>query len=527
MPKILVADKLSDEGVKIFQEAGFQVDCKYKQPEAELVKIIGDYDALVVRSDTKVTAAVIAAANKMKVIGRAGVGIDNVDVEAATKKGIIVMNAPGGNTISTCEQAFTLLMSLARNTPAAHMSVWKDRKWEKAKFKGVEVYSKVLGIVGMGRIGKEMAKRAIAFGMEVIVADPFVTQEVADKLGVTLVSLEDLLKRADFVTIHAPLTPETKNLISAAQLAMMKPKAFLINCARGEIVDEEALYQALKEKKIAAAALDVFVNEPPVNSKLYELENIVMTPHLGASTEEAQVSVAIEIAHCIKDALAGKAIRNALNYAQLDPETYKVIEPYFKLCEKMGKFVSQLAEGGTREIKISYIGEISSYKTDVLASALVRGFFASQLENDVNYINALETAKNRGVKVEQVKIREEEEYVNTIRLKVVTDKQEMLLEGTLFANKQARFVRIDDVAMEIAPSDYMLVINNKDKPGTIGFLGTTLGSHSINIAGMSLGRRATGAMALTVLNLDSQLDEKVIKAITANPNIVSLKVIKL
>ncbi|MFH1519034.1 MAG: phosphoglycerate dehydrogenase [Candidatus Omnitrophota bacterium] len=526
MDKIIVSDKLSSEGVKILEEAGFKVDCKYKLSPAELKKIIGNYKGIVIRSDTKLTSDIIEKADNLKVIGRAGVGLDNVDIEAATKKGVIVMNAPGGNTISTCEQTFALLLAVARNIPFAHISL-KGKKWERSKFKGSELYSKVLGIVGLGRIGKEVAKRAIAFGMEVLVFDPFVSEDVAHKAGVKLAELNEIWERSDFITVHTPLTEETRGMISSEEFLKMKPSVFIVNCARGGIIDEEALYQVLKEKKIAGAALDVYTQEPPFDSKLLELDNLIVTPHLGASTEEAQVNVAIEVAHCIKDALLGKAIRNAVNYAQLDPETYKIIGPYFNLAEKMGKFLSQLIKGGAKEIKISYLGEISSYKVDVLGAAFVRGFFFQQLEDDVNYINALEVAKDRGIKITQVKISEEEEYVNCIRIRVITDKEERLLEGTLFANKEPRFVKVDDVYLEVAPSESMLVINNQDKPGVIGFLGTTLGSHNINIAGMSLGRSNQKSLALTILNLDNSVDQKVITQIKANPNIVSLKVVKL
>jgi len=526
MDKIIVSDKLSPEGVKILEDAGFKVDCKYGLSPDELKKVIGNYQGIIIRSSTKLTSDVIEKGDNLKVIGRAGVGLDNVDIEAATKKGIIVMNAPGGNTISTCEQTFALMLAIARNIPFAHNSL-KSKKWERAKFKGTELYSKVLGVVGLGRIGKEVAKRAIAFGMEVLVYDPFISEDVAEKVGIKLVGLKEIYKNADFITTHTPLTEETKSLISSKEFAQMKPSAFVINCARGGIVDEDALYQALKSKKIAGAALDVYSKEPPLDSKLLELENLITTPHLGASTEEAQINVAIEVAHCLGDALKGKAIKNAVNYAQLDSETYKIIEPYFNLAEKMGKFISQLIQGGVKEIKISYLGEISTYKVDVLGAAFVRGFFSQQLEGDVNYINALEVAKARGIKVEQIKISEEEEYSNSIRVKVTSDKEERLLEGTLFANKEVRFAKMDDVYIEIAPSDQMLVINNQDKPGVIGFLGTTLGANGINIAGMSLGKLSSKREALTILNLDNPVNEKVIAEIKANPNIISLKVVKL
>jgi len=526
MDKIIISDKLSPEGIRILESAGFGVDCKYNLSPDELKKVIGSYQGIVIRSGTQLTADVIQYADSLKVIGRAGVGVDNVDIEAATKKGIIVMNAPGGNTISTCEQAFALMLAVARNIPFAHTSL-KSRVWEKSKFKGTELYSKILGIVGLGRIGKEVAKRAIAFGMEVLVYDPFVNQEVAGRIGVKLADLLEIVKIADFITVHAPLTEETKAIISDREFALMKPTAFVINCARGGIIDEQALYNVLSNKKIAGAALDVFCKEPPLDSKLLELDNLIVTPHLGASTNEAQVNVAVEVAHCIKDALLGKAIRNAINYVQLDPETYKVVEPYFKLSEKMGKFISQLIDGRIKEIQISYVGEISTYNVDVIGSAFIRGILSQQLEDDINYINALELAKSRGVKVEQVKIREDGEYVNSLRVKIITDKQERILEGVLFANHDPRFVKMDDVHIEIAPSAYMVVINNQDKPGVIGFLGTILGTYGINIAGMSLGRSASSGSALTILNLDNPVSKDVADKIKDNPNIISLKLVKL
>lgn len=526
MNKIIVSDKLSPEGIKILEDAGFKVDCKYNLTPDQLKETIGDYQGIVIRSGTKLTADIIEKADNLKVIGRAGVGLDNVDIEAATKKGIMVMNAPGGNTISTCEQTLALMLAVARNIPLAHISL-KQKKWERSKFKGIELYSKVLGVIGLGRIGKEVVKRAIAFGMEVLVYDPFVSEDAAEKSGVKLSNLSEIWKKADFITVHTPLTEETRGLISDKEFSQMKPGVFVINCARGGIVDEKALYSALKEKRIAGAALDVYSKEPPFESNLLELDNLITTPHLGASTEEAQVNVAVEVAYCLKDAILGRAIRNAVNYAHLDPETYKIVEPYFSLSEKMGKFISQLVQGGVREIKISYVGEIATYKVDVIGAAFIRGFLSHQLEEDVNYINSLELVKTRGIKVEQVKISAEEEYTNSIRVKVISDKEERLLEGTLFANKEARFVKVDDVYIEIAPSKLMLVISNQDKPGVIGFLGTTLGSNNINIAGMSLGKRSRKKEALTILNLDNPVDDKVVSQIESNPNILSLRVVKL
>ncbi|MFH1768729.1 MAG: phosphoglycerate dehydrogenase [Candidatus Omnitrophota bacterium] len=526
MVKILVADKLAEDGINILKQSGFQVDTKTGLDKEELKKIIKDYQAVLVRSETRLTEDVIAAADKLKLIGRAGVGLDNVDLESATKKGIIVMNAPGGNTISTCEHTFALILSLARKVPFGHISL-QNKEWNRSKFKGIELYSKTIGIIGLGRIGKEVAKRASSFGMEILAYDPFISLEIAEQSGVKIVDLNTLLSQSDVITVHTPLTDETKDLISAKQLALMKKTAFIVNCARGGIVDEKALFQALKEKKIAGAALDVFDKEPPTDFDFLTLDNLIVTPHLGASTQEAQVNVAIEIAYCVRDALLGNAMRNAVNYVQMEPDVYKIISPYINLAEGMGKFLSQLVSGGVRKITINYIGEISSLKVDPLAMAFTKGFLATIMGEGVNFINAFQIAKERGIKIEQIKVNKEEEYINLIRVQVKTDKEEKTLEGTLFANKEPRFVKMDDVYIEIAPSPYMMVINNYDKPGVIGSLGTILGKHNVNIANMSLGRKTPAGTAVTVLNVDSFIGEEVINDIKSNANIISLKVIKL
>jgi len=527
MAKILVSDKLAQEGVDILKEHGFEVDCNYELDKEGLKKVIKDYEAIVIRSKTKLTSDVIEQADNLKLIGRAGVGVDNVDIEAATKKGIIVMNAPGGNTISTCEHAMALILAAARKIPFAYTSL-KKKEWNRSKFKGAELYSKVLGVIGLGRIGKEVARRAASFGMQILAYDPFVSKEVAESLGIKLVELKPLLKEADFITVHTSLNETTKNMISEKEFSLMKKTAFIINCARGGIINEEDLAKALREKRIAGAALDVFTKEPPSEeSPLFEADNLILTPHLGASTEEAQINVAIEIAQCVRDAFLNKAIRNSINYVQMDPETYRVIQPYMALAEKMGLFISQLIEGRCSQVEVSYIGEIASYKVDPMSMALAKGFLARIMEDDVNYINALDLMRERKIKFEQIKKAEEEEYTNSIRVTVTSDKGSRSLEGTLFSNRQPRFVKIDDFHMETTPSPYMVLITNKDKPGVIGSLGTTLGAHSINIAGMGLGRRAPQETAITILNIDSPLSEEVIKEITANSNIVSLKFIKL
>ncbi len=524
--KILISDKLSKEGVKILENAGFKVNCKYGLSPQELKKEIGSYQAIVIRSGTKLTAEIINAAKNLKFIARAGVGVDNIDIKTATDCGIIVMNAPGGNTISTCEQTFALLLSVARNIPFAYNSL-KNKKWERAKFKGTELYLKKLGIIGLGRIGKEVAKRALSFGMEVLVCDPFLQKEIAERLGVKSVSLKKLLKASDFITVHTPLTESTKDLISTKEFSLMKPGAFVVNCARGGIINENALAKALADNKIAGAAVDVYSKEPPLELKFIDSEKLITTPHLGASTKEAQVNVAIEAANSLKDALLGKAINNAINYAQLEPEAYQAMQPYFKLADKMGIFISQLAEGAIKAVKISYLGKISAQKVDIIGGIFLKGLLSQQVEKDINQINAMDVAKERGIKIEQIKAPEEEEYVNSLRIKVITDKHQKALEGTLFANSDPRFVNMDGVYLEVSPSNYMLVVNNKDMPGVIGFLGTTLGKGKVNIAGMSLGRHAPKSTALTILNLDNAPNKKVIEEIKANSNIISVKVVKL
>lgn len=524
--KILVSDKLSQEGVDILKDAGFEVDCQYGLSPEELKKKIEPYQAIIIRSQTKLTQDVLTSAKNLKFIARAGVGVDNIDIPTATKRGIIVMNAPGGNTVSTCEQTFALILAAARKIPFAYNSL-KSKKWERSEFKGTELYLKKLGVIGLGRIGKEVAKRALSFGMEVLAYDPFLQKEIAERIGLKIVELKQLFKESDFISIHTPLTESTQGLISDKEFDLMKKSAFVINCARGGIVDETALVKALNDKKIAGAALDVFSKEPPFDLGLLESESLIVTPHLGASTQEAQVNVAIEAANCLRDALLGKAINNAINYAQLEPETYKIMQPYFTLAEKMGSFIAQLSEGAIKSVKISYLGKISTQKIDIIGGIFLKGLLASQLEPDINQLNAINVAKARGIKIEQVKAPEEEEYVNSIRVTVTTDKEEKTLEGTLFANSDPRFVSMNNVYIEVAPSMHMLVINNKDMPGVIGFLGTTLGENNVNIAGMSLGRHAPQGIALTILNLDNPPGEKVIKKIKDNPNIVSVKAVRL
>ena len=402
--RILVSDSLSDEGLKLLnEEKDFQVDVKSGMKPEELKQVIGDYDALIVRSATKVTKEIIDAAKKLKVVGRAGVGLDNVDLPAATEKGIVVMNAPAGNTISTCEHTMSMLLSLARSIPQACSST-KKGEWKRSKFMGVELYNKTLGIIGLGRIGREVARRANSFGMKILGFDPYITKEVAQDLGITVVELNELLAASDFITVHVPLTDETNHLISTAQFGLMKKGARILNCARGGIIDEAALVQAIKDGKVAGAALDVFENEPPApDSELLKLDNVVVTCHLGASTEEAQVNVAIEIAECVRDFLSGKGIRNAANYPSIDSDLYRVLKPWIEVAEKLGTFGAQVIKGRISEVEIEYLGDITRYDTSSLSMSIMKGLLSPALKETVNYINAIPLARGRGIQIRQTK----------------------------------------------------------------------------------------------------------------------------
>lgn len=526
--KILVSDPLSEEGLNILREVGeFKVDVNTGLKPQELKEIIPDYDALIVRSTTKVTKDIISKASKLKVIGRAGVGLDNVDLEAATQKGIIVMNTPAGNTISTAEHTMSMILALSRNIPQANTST-KQGQWQRSKFMGVELYNKTLGIIGLGRIGTEVAKRALTFGTKVLAYDPFLSREVAESLGVEMLELKDLLARSDYITVHTPLTDETKHMLSKEEFALMKKGVRIINCARGGIIDEVALASAIREGKVSGAAIDVFEKEPlPADSELLKLDNIIITPHLGASTEEAQVNVAIEVAEIVRDALLGKGIRNAANYPSVEQEVYKILEPYINLAQKLGEFSSQLVEGRFQEININYSGEIIQHDLSPLTMALVKGILSPILKETVNFINAVGLAKERGIRIKEAKSSREEEFVTLIQLEIKTDKEKRRIAGTLSPNKKPRIVKVDDYYVELSPSGEMIVIQNWDRPGIIGNLGTLLGIHNINIASMTFGREKPGGRAITVLNVDSPISQDILGQIKKTENILAVKVIKL
>lgn len=528
MVKILVSDPLSDEGLKLLRQAdGFEVDVKTDLTPDALKNIIKEYDALIIRSATKATKDVIEAARRLKVIGRAGVGLDNVDLEAATKKGIIVMNTPAGNTISTAEHTMSMILSLSRNIPQAYGSM-KKGEWKRSKFMGVELYAKALGVVGFGRIGREVAKRALSFGMRVLAYDPFLSLEVAKSIGVEMVELDDLFRRSDYITVHTPLTEETKHLISRKEIAIMKDGVRLINCARGGIIDEVALAEAVKSGKVAGAAIDVFEIEPVTpENELIKLDAVIVTPHLGASTEEAQVNVAIEIAECVRDYLLGKGIRNAANYPCLEADTCRIITPYINLAERLGSFTGQLVEGRLMEVNITYSGDITKHELTPLTLAIVKGVLSPILQETVNFINATTLARERGIRINEVKSSEEAEFVTLIQLELKTDKETRVVYGTLSANKQPRIVKIDEYYVELYPVGGMIYIENWDKPGLIGNLGTLMGKNGINIAAMTFGRDKPDGKAISVLNIDSPISEELLKKTKGIENILAVKIIKL
>jgi D-3-phosphoglycerate dehydrogenase len=529
MLKILIADPLAKRGQEILHHArGVQVDEKTGLSEAEVCKILGAYDAIIVRSETKVNKTLIDAAPKLRVIGRAGVGVDNVDVDAATKRGIIVMNTPGGNTISTAEHTFSMLLALARNIPQAHASV-KAEKWNRKQFQGVELYNKTLGVIGMGRIGSEVARRAIAFGMRVLAYDPYLSMSRARSLQVELVEMEALLPVCDFLTVHMPLTDETKGMINAAAFAKMKPGVRILNCARGGLVVEADLVAAIRSGRVAGAALDVFEEEPlPADSPLRQLDSVITTPHLGASTAEAQESVGIEIAQSVLDALTGGIIRNAVNMPSLDAKTLSLLMPYLKFGTKLGRVVSQLAPRRVEHLVVTYGGKAADLDTNPVTRSILIGFLESVAGKDVNQVNAPVLANTLGIRVEEIKSTDPIDYTELIQVAVRVDGQAVSVAGTFYGSlNNPRIVRINDLPVEAVPEGVLFLMENKDRPGIVGWIGTIMGKHKINIAGMSLARNQRGGTALTVLNLDSVPGPEVIAEITREKDISGVKVAKL
>ena len=522
MKRVLVSDTLAKEGVEIFRNApGIEVDVMTNLTPDELKGIIKNYDGLAIRSATKVTEEIINAADKLKVIGRAGMGLDNVAAEAASKKGIVVMNTPGGNTITTAEHAIAMMLSLARRIPQATAST-KAGKWEKKKFMGSEVSNKTLGIIGIGRVGSIVANRAQGLTMNVIAYDPFISQEAAEKMGISLSPLDEVLQRADFISVHTPLTEETRGLINAASFAKMKDGVFVINCARGGIIDENDLYDALTSGKVAGAALDVFVDEPTTNTKLLSLDNLICTPHLGASTDEAQRNVAIAIAHQIVDYLTTGEIKNAVNFPSVSAETLSLIKPYLTLGEKIGDFAAQIVAGGVKEVAIEYSGSILDYNVAPVTVSFLKGLLTPALKDSVNYINAPVIARERGISVIESKSSEVKDYKNMISVTVKTDREEAFVAGAIFGREDLRIVRINQFMLDVIPEGAMLMLYNHDKPGVIGNIATTLGNDGVNIARLHLSREQVDGEALVVLSTDSPVSKDTVIKLKELPNIISV-----
>ncbi len=522
--KILVADPISERGVEMLRRnPAFHVDVNTGLKEDQLLQIIGHYDALIVRSQTKVNKLVIEAGKKLRVIGRAGVGVDNVDVDAATRRGIIVMNTPGGNTISTAEHTFSMMMALARNIPQAHGSM-KAGKWDRKSFEGVELYNKTLGIVGMGRIGSEVARRAIAFGMRVLVYDPFLSLSRAKSLQVEVCELDEIYSRSDFITVHVPMTDETRGMINRDTIAKMKDGVRLINCARGGIINEKDLSDAIRSGKVAGAALDVYEVEPPKDSPLLTLDAVIMTPHLGASTEEAQEAVGIEVAEQIADVLAGGTIRNAVNMPTIDAKVLEKLRPVLAFGETMGRLLAQLAPSRIDRLTIEFLGKAAEWETNPIQRAILKGFLEKSQGADVNYVNAPYVADNLGIRIEETKTAESEDYTELISVRADGHS----VAGTFYGSfNNPRIVRINDMPVEAVPAGVLFMMRNKDRPGVVGWIGTIMGKHKINIAGMSLGRDKEGGQALTVLNLDSAPSDAALAEIKSDKDILDVKVAKL
>jgi D-3-phosphoglycerate dehydrogenase len=524
--KVLAMDKTAEEGLKLIREAGIEVDSKAGLSEDELVKIIPEYDALIVRSETKVTPKIIEAGKNLKIMGRAGVGVDNIDLPTATKNGVIVVNSPEGNTVAAAEHTWAMLLSMARSIPQAHLKL-KGGVWDKKSFKGVEVLNKTLGVIGLGKIGRRVASYALGMGMRVIASDPFVTAEYAKGLGVELKSVDEVLKESDFITFHVPKTKETANMINAETIAKMKKGVRLVNVARGGIVDEKALYEALKSKQVAAAALDVFEKEPCESNPLFELDNIVVTPHLGASTVEAQVNVAIDVAEQIVEVLKGGAARSAVNIPSMKPELIAPVRPFMGIAEKLGTLAAQLVKGAISKVEVEYSGEIADQNVSPLTTTVLKGLLTPMLDVKVNFVNAPLVARERGIELVESKSKESKDFANLITLRVKSEKETREVGGTIFAGVGDRLVLIDGFRVDAVPYGYMLILSNIDKPGMIGKVGTFLGQHNINIAAMDVGRMKIGEKAVMALNVDNPISDKILQELTKIEGIFGATLVKI
>ncbi|HVN22510.1 MAG TPA: phosphoglycerate dehydrogenase [Syntrophorhabdales bacterium] len=524
--KILIADAMSGEAVDILKSKGLSVDVKTDLKKEELAAIIGEYDALIVRSATKVTRDIIANADKLKVIGRAGIGVDNVDVEAATEKGIVVMNTPQGNALAAAEHTVALMFAVARKVALADATM-KQGKWEKKLLMGIEVYNKTLGVIGIGNIGMIVAEKAVALGMRVIAYDLFVTKEVAEAKGIELVGLDTLLAESDFITVHLPMVRETKNLIEKNALAKTKKGVVILNVARGGIVNEMDLYDALMSGHVSGAGLDVFEQEPPPKDHpLVLTDKVVCTPHLGASTKEAQEKVAIDIADQIVDFALNGVIRNSVNAPPVSIAALRQISPYLGLSERLATFVSSISEFPVENIEVEYMGDISEVETKILTQAIVRNILSQHVEG-VNYVNAPIVARSRGIKIKEIREKEHEDYTSLLGIRLTNGKVEKVVYGTLLGKEAPRLVRLDGIAVVANLAGNMLLTYHQDRPGVVGSIGTALANKGINIGGMHVGRKADGGLAIAVLDVDVKVSDEVITELQGVPNVIEVKRIEV
>lgn len=525
---VLVVDNLAAEGVRILEEeSALEVVRGDELDEDQRTQALDRAEGLILRSRTKVTPDFLQSTPTLRYIARAGVGVDNIDLTAASRRGIVVMNTPGGNTTSTAEHTWAMILALSRNLPQAHAALHEGR-WERKKFVGTQLAGKTLGVVGLGRVGTAVARRALAFGMRVVGYDPYFDPQNASNVEVTLVEkLCDLLSQSDFVTVHTPLTDDTRGMIGEREFALLRPGARVVNCARGGIVDEEALYEALTSGKVAGAALDVYAQEPPLDSPLLELPNVVMTPHLGASTEEAQVAVVCEAARLMIQALLHDRVEQAVNLPAMAPSEEPVVAPYLGLAEALGSFVSQLARGRIRSLRVTYSGEAALRATSRITQHATMGMLRPVVEEEVNVVNASVLAAERGVRIEELKSTEASDFATLVGLRLTTDEEERTVRGTLFGRNEPRLVEADGFDLDAIPRGELLVIFDRDRPGLIGEIGRILGGHDINIARMTFGRKTAGGEAITVLNLDKAPSDEVLQTVGEIESVYDVRHVRL
>ncbi|WP_135821915.1 phosphoglycerate dehydrogenase [Halostella litorea] len=523
--KVLVTDPIADAGLERLREAGHEVVTAYDVEGDELLAAVEDANGLIVRSGTEVTETVFEAAEELVIVGRAGIGVDNIDIDAATEHGVIVANAPEGNVRAAAEHTVAMAFASARSIPQAHVRL-KAGEWAKGDYLGTEVNGKTLGVVGLGRVGQEVAKKLNSLGMDLVAFDPYISEERADQLGAELVDLEDCLDRADFLTVHTPLTPETENMIGEAELARMEG-GYLVNCARGGVVDEDALAAAVEDGVLAGAAVDVFADEPvSPDNPLLDVEDVVVTPHLGASTEAAQENVAVSTADQVVAAFRGEPVVNALNAPSIDESAFPRVEPYIGLAETAGKIAAQLFDGRISEVEVRYEGDIADEDVELVTASGLKGVF-QPLEWQVNSVNAPQIAEERGIEVTESKTRQAEDFQSLVTVTVSDGEESISVDGTLFADDDARIVRVDGYRVDAIPGGQMMVARNTDEPGVIGLIGSVMGDHDVNIAGMYNARETIGGEALTVYNVDSPVPEEAFETLTADDRIIDVRYIQL